>query len=300
MSSLIAIDWGTSSFRAYCLNESGKIFSAINSPLGILHVEKDEFAIILASEVSRLEGKQENSPIILSGMITSKNGWVEAPYVECPASCSQLAEHLVLYEDDTLGPLWFVPGLRQFTPQPDVIRGEETQIAGLEQVGEHVVILPGTHSKWVHMQDYTVMSFSTCMTGDVYSALLQNTILSTAADGSWTQTAFIAGLQAAQQYHKQQKSLLSTLFQTRAQEILGLAPAKEGKGFLSGLLIGTEICDALSLGYDSKRPYTIIGEDTLVLLYRQALELYGKSSMVPKYNPAAKGLYRIARAKNLI
>lgn len=173
-------------------------------------------------------------------------------------------------------------------------------MAGLTATGEQIVILPGTHSKWVHVKGNIVVYFSTYMTGDIYNALLQETILKAAVNSNWTQARFMQGLKAAEAYHKEQKSLLSTLFQTRAQEILSLAPGGEGKGFLSGLLIGTEICDALSLGYESNNTYCLIGDNRLVELYRQAMDYYGKSSMIPKGNLAVKGLYMIAKAKNLI
>lgn len=300
MPNLIAIDWGTSSFRAYLLNDSGEIFSSIHSDCGILHLKKEQFAHILADQIEQLEGNKENAPIIISGMITSKSGWIETPYVECPASCSQLADHLVLHKDDKLGPLWFVPGLNQFTPQPDVIRGEETQMAGLDRTGAHIAILPGTHSKWVRLQDDTVEFFSTYMTGDLYNALLKETILKAAAESIWSQRRFTEGLEGARKYLTQQKSILSTLFQTRSQEILGLVPANEGKGFLSGLLIGTEICDAIHLGYNSDKPYVLIGDEKLVSLYAQALEYYGKSCDVPESNLAVTGLFTIAKAKKLI
>ncbi|MGW8194570.1 MAG: 2-dehydro-3-deoxygalactonokinase, partial [Desulforhopalus sp.] len=148
MVNLIAVDWGTSSLRAHLLNDSGEILSATKSDRGILHVKKNQFGQVLEEQLKKLDGETEKTPVILSGMITSKSGWVETPYVECPASCSQLADRVILHRDDKLGQLWFVPGLSQFTPQPDVIRGEETQMAGLAQSGKKIAILPGTHSKW--------------------------------------------------------------------------------------------------------------------------------------------------------
>lgn len=300
MSSLLGIDWGTTSFRAYLLDHKGTIVKAIHSDAGILSVKNNDFITTLLEQISSLDEMHNNLPIIASGMITSKNGWLETPYVECPATIGDIAAKLQPLSVEDLGTIWFVPGVKQLHPEPDIMRGEETQLAGLEQHGEKTVILPGTHSKWVKMEGNTLTQFKTFMTGDMYNAVLANTILQATPMQDWSDEDFLAGVVTGYERYTQGATLLSELFQVRVQAILELSSAEGWRSFISGLLIGTEIGEGLNCGYAKCDTFTIIGAEKLAHLYCNALKACNINSVVQSAELAAQGLYRLAQNRKFL
>ncbi len=76
-----------------------------------------------------------------------------------------------------------IPGLRcaGLTGAPDVMRGEETQVLGWlaqhpdRQQGRHLVCHPGTHAKWVVVEDGRIVRFVTAMTGEMFAVLSAST-----------------------------------------------------------------------------------------------------------------------------
>jgi 2-dehydro-3-deoxygalactonokinase len=171
---MIAIDWGTSSLRAYRLDRAGAIVEKRSAPLGIMHVEGGRFAEALESQVDDwLEAG--DGPMVMSGMIGSRQGWKEAAYVECPAGAEQIGARLQPVSWGGGREAWIAPGLSCRDPGgvPDVMRGEETQILGvLETLPKAAwICLPGTHSKWVEVRDGRIHSFTTHMTGEAFATL---------------------------------------------------------------------------------------------------------------------------------
>ena len=194
MQNLIALDWGTSSFRGYLLNKEGRILEMIDAEAGILSIATGSYAEVLRDQLSRFTSQVEGMPIIASGMITSRQGWLETPYVSCPAGTEALAASLCPLDVAGLGTIWFVPGVKQMKPLPDIMRGEETQLAGADYEGRRTVLLPGTHSKWVNLEDGLITGFTTFLTGDLYKAILQQTILRATPEGTWSEDAFLEGV----------------------------------------------------------------------------------------------------------
>ncbi|HEY7942931.1 MAG TPA: 2-dehydro-3-deoxygalactonokinase, partial [Casimicrobiaceae bacterium] len=163
---LLAIDWGTSSCRAYALDRHGGIRAERSAPLGVQRVVDGEFAQAL--KVLRAGIAPESVPMIACGMIGSRQGWLETPYCDCPADFDAIAAGLTRVPNTALA---IVPGLtcRDDDGMVDVMRGEETQILGAlgdGTVSRQVVLLPGTHSKWAVVGDDGVEAFSTFMTGE--------------------------------------------------------------------------------------------------------------------------------------
>ena len=177
---MLAIDWGTTSFRAYRLDPEGGIVDSRSAPAGILGVKDGNFAGVLEQQAGDWIAAGE-TPVVMSGMIGSRQGWLEVPYAACPAGLDEIAAGMRRVVSNT-GEAWIAPGItcRDETGIPDVIRGEETQILGcLDQLGagRHTICLPGTHSKWVEIENGMIVRFSTHMTGEAFAVLKTHSIL---------------------------------------------------------------------------------------------------------------------------
>ena len=300
MQNLIALDWGTSSFRGYLLDKECRILENIEADAGILSVAAGGYEEVLRDQLRRFAEPITGTPIIASGMITSRHGWLETPYVACPAGKAALAAALCPLEVAGLGTIWFVPGAKQLSPLPDIMRGEESQLAGIDSNGRRTALLPGTHSKWVTLEDGLIISFTTFLTGDLFKAVLQQTILRTTTEGIWSEDAFRDGVKEGFSRMQQGLGLLSGLFQVRAKSILGLSAEEGARSYLSGMLIGCEIGESAAGGFATTQPVLVIGGKQLADIYLLALKECGLRGEVAPADIAAKGLFRIARLKNLI
>lgn len=297
---MIALDWGTSSFRGYLLDREGRVLEKIDADAGILSIAAREYADVLRDQLSRFAKQATGTPIIASGMITSRQGWLETPYIDCPTDTVALAAALCPLEVQGIGTVWFVPGVKQLNPLPDIMRGEESQLAGVEGVGSRIALLPGTHSKWVTMEDGLITGFTTFLTGDLYKAVLQQTILRTTPEGFWSEDAFREGVRTGFSRMQRGQGLLSGLFQVRAKSILGLSEENSSRSYLSGMLIGCEIAESAAGGFTTSQPVLVIGGAHLADIYLLALKECGLRGEAGPSDIAAKGLFRIARLKNLI
>jgi len=291
---LIAIDWGTSSARAYALDANGVIVSERNAPLGIQRIADGRFADALATLCGG--AIPEGVPLLASGMIGSRQGWVEAPYCACPAGFAAIAAGLV----GVIGTnLRIVPGLicRDGDGTPDVMRGEETQIFGaLAEVDSapRVIVLPGTHCKWAIVRDSRVETFATFMTGELYSVLRAHSILGRLAMDSADDAALVRGVRASL---RDDAALSRDLFSARTLALTGALASEGVADYLSGLLLGAEIAAArrwLEQQQLAGATVTLIGDATLCARYRQALELAGVVSVPGPADAAARGLWKIA------
>jgi 2-dehydro-3-deoxygalactonokinase len=236
---LIAVDWGTSALRGARLDETGRVLEEKSAPLGILNVPNGDFAGIFASLFSDWM-KPAGTVCLISGMAGSRQGWIEAPYVACPAGPDELKRHLHWIEP---GRIAIVPGLSDEQDEvPDVMRGEEVQIFGamrLAGLSEGLLVLPGTHSKWATVRDGRVTGFRTCMTGEFYGLLSQHSILARTleADAALDEAVFLRGVTRA----GNDEGLLHNAFGARALALFGRLSPAESASYLSGLLIGEEL-----------------------------------------------------------
>ena len=267
---LIAVDWGTSSFRAYRLDRAGATLDQRTAPLGILKVEGGDFAGAFKAQTGDwLIGTQ--APVLMAGMIGSRQGWSEAPYASCPAGPADLAARLHPLTVDGRR-CWIVPGLVYRAPDgpPDVMRGEESQIFGvLDRLGpgRHRLCLPGTHSKWVDIADGRIHGFATYMTGETFAVLRGHSILGRLmADGGGDLAWFDLGVARA----REAGGLLHHLFGVRTLGLFGDVPPEGQPNYLSGILIGHELA-AVAPG---RGPVHLLGAPVLASLYRRALELF--------------------------
>jgi 2-dehydro-3-deoxygalactonokinase len=300
-STLIAIDWGTTAARAYRLDAHGEIRDERSTPLGVARVADGRYAEALATLLG--DWQADPAPRLACGMIGSRQGWIEAAYVECPASLAALAASLATVKDAALS---IVPGLttRDRHGMPDVMRGEETQLVGAVAPSEAsmLAVLPGTHSKWAHVDRGRVNDFVTYMTGELFAILLSHSLLGRMAQAGKPSTIGAAFERGARR-GLGDGGFAHDVFGARTLALAGeLAPADVGD-WLSGLLIGREIRDALAWagerGIDASRA-RIIGSDALADRYCAALALTGVAAERGEPNAAARGLWRIANQAGLL
>jgi 2-dehydro-3-deoxygalactonokinase len=302
---LIGLDWGTTACRAYLIGTGGVALERANGP-GILKVEQGAFGKTeqgafgawLDSMIGGWIATHGIVPIILSGMIGSRQGWREAPYARCPAGADDLVSALVRFEHDGLA-VALVPGLATENDRmPDVMRGEETQILGaLAPSGrtDGLFLLPGTHSKWAEVAGGRIVSFRTFMTGEVFGALKDHTILGRLmregadGDGFGRGVAEGAALGSA-------GALLNRLFATRTYGLTGQLPDTALSDYLSGLLIGAEVAEATR---HAQGAVTIIASAALAQRYTAALGRLGRESTLAPEDCVAAGHWRLAQAAGL-
>jgi 2-dehydro-3-deoxygalactonokinase len=298
---LIGIDWGTSSFRAYRIDAEGKVIETREAPAGILSVRDGDFGRVLGREIDDWLQAEPEVPVIASGMITSRQGWVEVPYCACPAGSAQIAGALMRHP--TRPTLHFVPGLALIGDDgvPDVIRGEETQIIGEvgDLPGRHLLVLPGTHSKWALAEDGAINWFATFMTGEVFAVLKEHSILGRLMQGEADDhAAFERGLAYAR---SGQGGLLKRLFSARTLGLFDRLPATGVASYLSGLLIGSEIEEALGcLEVAPDAEIRVIGASKLAWRYRGAFAARNLRVRPARDDAGARGQFLIARAAGLI
>lgn len=294
---LIAIDWGTTSFRAWALGEGGAVLDEVRHGPGILSVPNGDFEtafqIALAPWLST-----QGVPVIASGMITSRNGWVETPYLPLPLDAGALAGGLVAHCTEGGRLIHFVTGAAQNTHDglPDVMRGEETEITGHLAAGgaDGLFVLPGTHTKWAHVTDGRLTHFQTCMTGEVFAVLRDHSILGRLIlEGEAAPDAFLRGVQTG----RAGGALLARAFSTRSLALMGRLEGADIPDYLSGLLIGDEVSQAMQ---DCSGTVTIIGRGDLAERYRIALAAVGAEAVIAPPGMARAGLWDIAMKAGLV
>ena len=297
---LIGIDWGTTSFRAALMDAGGGIIDRKASGEGLLSVPDRDFEGVLERAVAGWDAAAA-LPVVASGMVTSRTGWVETPYLPCPAGAGDLAAALAHRTTGTGRRIAFVTGLSYRNPDgaPDVMRGEETQIAGLGLEGLRLAVMPGTHSKWVRIDGGRITAFRSAMTGDAFAALRDHTVLKlTTADRIEAPGAFAAGVAVGAA--EGGAGLLGKLFRQRAGSLMGDFPASETAERLSGLMIGTEIAEARSFAPDVGGPVVIVGGEALAARYAAALDVLGIAHETAPTDAAFAGQFRIATAAGLV
>lgn len=291
----VGTDWGQSSFRLFLFDTMGRVVLRRESAMGVGAFDAHRaFGDYLGKQIAAAGARPRF--VLLSGMITSRHGWTETPYLRAPVPVDSLASSVQRSEFGGLG-LYFMPGVDQVSGDepPDVMRGEETQIAGVVSMTDRadVVVLPGTHSKWAVLEDDTIVSFRTFLTGELYTAMCSWSSLAAVMDGDDSEGAgFGRGLNDAWSTPDSSGQLLELLFRVRRMGLSRRLEPNQLRSYLSGLLVGSEI-RAASKQVASEAHVAVAGSDVLAERYRQALEGYGfRTTTVP--DTAPRGLARIA------
>ncbi|MEO3992337.1 2-dehydro-3-deoxygalactonokinase [Pseudocitrobacter cyperus] len=310
---LLALDWGTTSLRAYRLGDQAQPLECRELPWGIMKLptgnggREEAFRQAFFAACEGWLSTTTRHEIIACGMIGSAQGWKEAAYLHCPTSLTELAGQLCQVAISPTVRLSIIPGLAIYGSDPEVMRGEETQIFGIlsedpNATGEHIIGMPGTHSKWALTQRDSVSEFHTFMTGEVYEALRSHTILGVtmqpAQETDWQ--AFDDGVATAMR--QADTGLLSTLFSTRTRLLAGQLSAQQQPDYLSGLLIGHEFIGLRrTLLAKRQTPITLTGNPLLCARYQRAFQQVGGTQPI-SYSAQATvtGLWQIALRAGLL
>ncbi|WP_243042794.1 2-dehydro-3-deoxygalactonokinase [Dyella sedimenti] len=291
---LIGLDWGSTQLRAYRYGERGEVLDKRVLPHGIRHLPGGGFAEAFAQAVAGWP----DAPLLACGMIGSRNGWQEVPYLDTPTGIERLAGALGAMRTPDGRTLHLVPGLRD-PGRPDVMRGEETQVAGVlarapSAIHRGCLLLPGTHSKWVELRDGAVTGFATVMTGELFGLLCRHSILGAQLPPAQDdERVFRRGVETARDSGA--AGALSRVFSARTLMLDGLLPPASVPDYLSGLLIGDELRIALAAGWiDPLTPIQMVGEGALCERYLRAAALFGIDIATTPDDTTAHGLWRIA------
>lgn len=323
LAQLIALDWGTTSLRAYKLAAGGVVLEQRALSSGIMQMPKtprvingrecaDGFELAFDEACGDWLDAQPDLPVIACGMVGSAQGWREAAYCETPANVANLGKSLQTVISLRGTVVHIVPGVIQRSRLPNVMRGEETQVLGVLQslpieAGADLLIgLPGSHSKWVDVVDGCITHFDTFMTGEVFAVLSEHSILGrTLKQGAtFDALAFDRGVQVAQSTDGE-LGVLSTLFSARTLGLTGeLSPTAQAD-YLSGLMIGHELA-ALAIVQRRRRntpnlpSIILIGNAQLCARYSRALDACGFANVTLAEQATERGLWQLALAAGLI
>lgn len=307
---LIAIDWGTTNARSYLLaaGDDHPVVLDQRTGAGILSVAADDpdrdaaFAAILEGLVGDWLDARPGLPMLACGMIGAAQGWANAPYQTLPTTLA--GEGGFITVDTPRGPLPIIAGVKKSSPNADVMRGEETQLAGLlpDLVPGRtaLVVMPGTHTKWAKVRDGVLLDFDTAMTGEIYKLLAEQSMVgrvaAPAADGQDWRTGFDWGLRLA----SDGGALAFKAFVIRSSVLDAQLPAEQVMDALSGLLIGAEVADRLDDIEAGQEPLVLVGGDALVERYQHALDYSGVDSVAARADVTISGLWHSALGAGLV
>jgi 2-dehydro-3-deoxygalactonokinase len=273
----VAGDWGTSCLRLFLCDGRGLTLDTVDGP-GIAQV-KQPFDELFESLMQPWETHYGPLAAVVCGMVGSSIGWVQAPYICCPAIPEKIIDGCIALR---AGGVHIVPGARceNRLQAPDFMRGEETQILGALTLdptlrhGHRLLCLPGTHTKWVLLEEGVIREFLTAPTGELFGVLREHSVL--VPGGSRTGEvneggAFEEGLKRFNDFPQTQ--VLHRLFECRSRLLNGELNARDAAAFLSGLLIASDVCGALQIFANSiaEVPVYLIGAPRLTQLYAAAL-----------------------------
>jgi 2-dehydro-3-deoxygalactonokinase len=276
----VAVDWGTSNLRAWAIGICGNVMFSHTSDQGMSKLMPDAYPRVLGGFLTgKFPSERSQIDVLICGMAGAKQGWMEAPYLDAPTDLEALLSRAVVPAmPDARVSVRILPGICQRTAgQEDVMRGEETQLLGLGALWpgfNGVVCMPGTHSKWVQLAGRRVERFTTAMTGELFEALRIHSVLRHSFAGpiqgpnrdEGFQTGLASGVEAPQK-------LPTMLFKVRAGSLLAGRKPDWCAGFLSGLLIGSEI-GALR-EWIGQTEIAIVGDAGLADLYARGFSMVG-------------------------
>jgi 2-dehydro-3-deoxygalactonokinase len=315
---LIGADWGSTGLRLFLIGAGGEVLDTRASAQGstAMNGSADAYRAALAELAGDWLSAAPDLPLIVCGMAGSKHGWHEVPYATCPAEVDNLLASapalapLPAAAGGAARPMAIVPGLL-YAPDaaaPDVMRGEETQIAGALALHpalaeQACIVMPGTHSKWTRLRDNMVLSFATHMTGELFALLTQHSVLNRlmAPAAGPQHEAFEQGVRAARD--NETANLGNQLFAVRTLGLTEKLPGVALADYMSGLLIGHELRAGLAWRSQAgltQAPLVLIGEDKLCARYAQALAVFGVTPEHIFPNTAPAGLWALARRAGLL
>jgi 2-dehydro-3-deoxygalactonokinase len=281
----VAVDWGTSNLRAWGIGPCGDVIFSRTSDQGMSKLTPDAYPPVLGALLARnFPSKRRQIDVLICGMAGARQGWMEAPYLDAPADLDTLVDRAVVpAAPDARFSARILPGIcERAASQEDVMRGEETQLLGLGTLWpgfSGVVCMPGTHSKWVQLAGRRVERFTTAMPGELFEILRTHSVLRHSFAGPMQgphrddgfQAGLASGIEAPQK-------LSAMLFKVRASSLLSGRTPDWCAGFLSGLLIGSEI--AAQRDWIGETEIAIVGDAGLADLYARGFSTVGAQSRI--------------------
>ena len=293
---LVGVDWGTTRLRVYRIDADGQPLERRESTLGIAGICDGDFSVALESLVADWCAERPGVPILMCGMVGSRQGWRETPYAPCPVSPGDCAMMRVQMGHTAA---WIVGGASTVDERGryDVMRGEETQVFGtVENTDPMLIVTPGTHSKWVLARNGRIESFRTYLTGELYSVLKRHSTLGwpsgATGEDSIAETTFLEGIQEA----RAEPDLLHSLFGVRTRALFESWDPATQSSYLSGVLIGHEVVNGLR-GNSALAPIVLIASSTLCKWYEMAFNAFD----VPAFRiinsdlAVCRGLWKLSR-----
>ena len=294
---LIGLDWGSTNLRAFAFNAQGEVVDRAESSAGALTLSSAaQFDDALVAVVGDWAKRHPDARLIACGMVGAKSGWSDAGYVGLNGAAGTALAYVlaakVVTVETSLGVLAIIPGIK--SEEPDVMRGEETQLVG-SGVAEGVVVMPGTHCKWVNMNGGRVESFATFYTGEMNSLIRGHSSVG-ALIKSAPDIDDIAAYEMGLNYARAgAASWLHDLFVLRASVVTGQRSEAFVSTVLAGWLLGCEISAALSM-YPDTRGVVLVASQTLVPWYERATRAFGVScDALNAEQVTTRGLWRVAQ-----
>ena len=300
---MVGVDWGSSQLRAYLLNGEGDVLDALEDGEGVF-AGRTDFKRVFRQTCGGWLSRTPGIPVLMAGMVGSRQGWMETEYVPCPVSLPSLGERIVQMPTVDGSSLYVVPGVSNVGPSglPDVIRGEETQLFGSisRQGGDDLIAcFPGTHCKWAQVERGRIVRFSTFMTGELFSALSECASLApflNANEDSLDEAAFLEGIALS----RRDGGLSHQAFSIRSRPLVEGRPNIAGASRLSGLLVGAELEAGLKL-HPGVRKIAVVGSDELGARYRLAFAEHGVDAwLITGQQAFVSGAWRLAAASGIL
>ncbi|MDR9828010.1 2-dehydro-3-deoxygalactonokinase [Vibrio sp. FNV 38] len=279
----LMIDWGTTNFRAFAMNQRGQEIDRIEKDIGLLSIAKGQFSNELKAVLRDWIPSYHHLPVFMAGMVGSQQGWYDVPYMITPARIGDVARNSYEFDLEWGAKATIYPGVKHMHSlgQYDVMRGEEVQLIGAQSLidkDSFHAVLPGTHSKYANVQNGAIQSFSTYMTGEMYSVISKHTILGKGlvpVQESPNSVAFLKGVEESNV-----EGLTNQLFMARTHRLFKQLENDDVLDYLSGLLIGHEVKSIVSMIHCRKEPLNLIGNYKLSKKYELALNSLGFISQV--------------------
>ena len=289
---LIALDWGTTRARAFLISDKGEVLQRRVADQGIQSISAGGYPAAFEALAGDFRRAAPDAAIVLAGMVGSRNGWIEAPYVACPAAPQDLAAAAITAELDVRTTATILPGLSCDDGAFDVMRGEETLIVGLG-LADGIACLPGTHSKWAEVKDGRIVRFASFMTGEVYGLLRNSSILGRLAQEPQASDA-TEGAARGRAGARRAGGLLNSAFAARTEVLAGRMPGGAVGPYLSALLVGQEILGAEAL-FGGHSQVHLVADGALAESYGGELAAAGREvRLVTPEDAFVAGVKRLA------
>lgn len=295
----IAVDWGSSAYRAFLLDAENRILAYTSTDDGVLMLAGKSYSQVIVETCGDWLKEAPGLPVIMGGAIGSRNGWKETPYVSCDASIGDLASACVSVENDGGLDIQIAPGVSgpDLFGGTDVMRGEELQIFGAIQIlglTDALICLPGTHSKWCVVEHGKITSVTSFMTGEMFGLIRRQSMIgSLIKDEEFHLPSFLTGVEEG----SSAAGLLHKLFSIRADILLGNLACASAESYLSGMLVGAEV-KAAADGIETDSEVLLIGNAGLTRRYTVALGQHAiKTAPVPPDQAFVKGISVLLEAQ---